>query len=50
MADFYTVEKRDGCWWFIAPDGAPFWSIGMDHIELDSYTSSTNTFVRGDFP
>ena len=33
MADFYTIEERDGRWWFIAPDGAPFWSIGMNHID-----------------
>ena len=33
MADFYTIEQRDGRWWFIAPDGAPFCSIGMNHID-----------------
>ena len=32
MADYYTIEKRDGRWWFITPDGTPFWSIGINHI------------------
>ena len=33
MAGSYTIEKRDGRWWFITPDGAPFWSIGINHID-----------------
>ena len=33
MADFYTVKKQDGRWWFITPDDARFWSIGMNHID-----------------
>jgi hypothetical protein len=30
---FFTVGQRDGRWWFITPEGAPFWSIGMNHID-----------------
>jgi hypothetical protein len=33
MAGSYTIEKRDGRWWLITPDGAPFWSIGINHID-----------------
>lgn len=33
MTDFFTVSERDGRWWFITPDGKPFWSIGMNHID-----------------
>ena len=31
--DFFTVGQRAGHWWFITPEGAPFWSIGMNHID-----------------
>lgn len=30
---FFTVDRRQGHWWFITPDGEPFWSIGMNHID-----------------
>ena len=30
---FFTVEKRRGRWRLIAPDGAPFFSLGMNHID-----------------
>ena len=33
MTAFFTVEKREGHWWFITPAGRPFWSIGMNHID-----------------
>ena len=33
MAGFYTIERQEGRWWFIRPDGARFWSIGMNHID-----------------
>lgn len=33
MKSFYRVEKREGKWWFIAPEGQEFWSIGMNHID-----------------
>lgn len=33
MTNFFTVEKRRGRWWFITPEGKPFWSIGMNHID-----------------
>ena len=30
---FFTVGRRAGHWWFITPEGEPFWSIGMNHID-----------------
>ena len=48
MADFYTIEKRDGRWWFITPDGAPFWSIGINHIDSAAlrYAESDGVWER----
>jgi hypothetical protein len=33
---FFTTGKRGGRWWFITPEGRPFWSIGMNHIDSAS--------------
>ena len=30
---FFTVGQRAGHWWFVTPEGKPFWSIGMNHID-----------------
>jgi len=30
---YFTVEQRAGHWWFITPEGEPFWSIGMNHVD-----------------
>ena len=30
---FFTTEQRNGHWWFVTPEGQPFWSIGMNHID-----------------
>ena len=30
---FFTVERRDGRWWFIAPDGQRVFSLGVNHID-----------------
>jgi hypothetical protein len=29
---FFRVEKIDGRWWFVDPDGHLFWSIGSDSV------------------
>jgi hypothetical protein len=29
---FYRVEQRNGVWWFIAPDGKPFFSNGVNVV------------------
>ncbi|MGA9772317.1 MAG: trehalase family glycosidase [Blastocatellia bacterium] len=31
-AGFYRVEQRGGVWWFIAPDGKPFFSNGVNVV------------------
>ena len=30
---YFDVGRRAGHWWFITPDGYPFFSIGMNHID-----------------
>jgi hypothetical protein len=30
---FFTLGQRDGHWWLIAPDGKPFFTIGINHID-----------------
>lgn len=32
-SNFFRVGKRAGHWWFITPEGQPFFSIGMNHID-----------------
>jgi hypothetical protein len=29
----FTVTQRNGRWWFSTPDGAPFFSLGLNHID-----------------
>ena len=31
--NFFRIGERAGHWWFITPDGKPFFSIGMNHID-----------------
>jgi hypothetical protein len=40
--DFFRVEKVDGRWWFVDPDGHLFWSAGSDSIG-----TSVSTPVQG---
>lgn len=30
---FFTLGQRAGRWWFITPEGKPFFSIGLNHID-----------------
>lgn len=30
---FFTLAQRGGRWWFITPEGMPFFSIGLNHID-----------------
>ena len=30
---FFSVKEVDGHWWFIDPEGNPFFSIGLNHID-----------------
>jgi hypothetical protein len=37
---FQTLEK-DGVWWLVDSDGYPFWSLGIDCLNLDSGKTKT---------
>lgn len=42
-AGFVGLEKDDaGVWWFKSPDGKPFLSIGMNHVEPEYWQSPNN--------
>ncbi len=30
---FFALAQRGGCWWFLTPEGKPFFSIGLNHID-----------------
>jgi hypothetical protein len=30
---FFTMGQRGGRWWFITPEGRPFFSLGLNHID-----------------
>ncbi|MCE2468832.1 MAG: hypothetical protein J4G06_12580, partial [Caldilineaceae bacterium] len=30
---FFTLGRRDNHWWFATPDGEPFFSLGLNHID-----------------
>ncbi|MEW6357486.1 MAG: agarase [Planctomycetota bacterium] len=32
-ARFFAIAQRGGHWWFITPEGEPFFSLGMNHID-----------------
>ena len=56
---FFRVEKIDGRWWFVSPEGHGFISMGMNHLDLaalkhednvhlfhDRYDTDTDTYIR----
>ena len=47
MADraFFTVGQRNGHLWFITPEGEPFWSIGMNHIDSATMRYPENVHI-----
>ncbi len=30
---YFTLGKRDGHWWLVNPDGKPFFTMGLNHID-----------------
>lgn len=34
---FFRVEERDGRWWYIDPNGRPFYLVGTDHVRYDGH-------------
>lgn len=56
---FFTLDRRNGRWWLISPDGEPFFSLGLNHIDpaslrypenlhiwRDKYGGSTTRWIR----
>ena len=43
---FFTVDQKNGHWWFITPEGEPMFSIGMNHIDSATlrYAESDGVF------
>jgi hypothetical protein len=41
----FSVEQRRGHWWLITPEGGPFWSIGMNHIDSASLRYAENVHI-----
>ncbi|MBN2450250.1 MAG: beta-agarase [Lentisphaeria bacterium] len=39
---FFRVEKRDGRWWLVDPEGRLFWSHGVDCVNAYSATGITD--------
>ncbi len=33
QSSFYTLAQRQGRWWLITPEGKPFFTIGLNHID-----------------
>jgi hypothetical protein len=44
----FTVGQRNGRWWFITPDGQPFFSIGLNHIDSATLRYTENRHIWRD--
>ncbi len=42
---FFTVARRGVNWWFITPEGEPFFSIGMNHIDSTALRYAENVHI-----
>ena len=38
----FRVEKREGKWWFVDPEGHLFWSHGIDCVRMENSTPTTD--------
>jgi hypothetical protein len=41
----FTVGRRNGRWWFITPEGKPFFAIGMNHIDSSTLRYPENISI-----
>jgi len=41
----FTVGQRSGRWWLITPEGEPFFSIGLNHIDSASLRYTENIHI-----
>ncbi len=42
---FFTLERRKGRWWLITPEGDPFFSIGLNHVDPASLRYPENVHI-----
>ena len=42
---YFSLGRRHGRWWFIAPDGEPFFSLGLNHIDPASLRYPENIHI-----
>ncbi|MEM6689659.1 MAG: agarase [Planctomycetota bacterium] len=42
---FFTLGKRNAHWWLISPDGQPFFTIGLNHIDPASLRYPENLHI-----
>ena len=45
---FFTLGQEDGHWWLIDPDGKPFFTLGMNHIDPASLRYPENIHIWND--
>lgn len=43
--DFFTLDSVDNHWWFITPEGEPFFSLGLNHIDPASLRYPENIHI-----
>ena len=39
---YFSVGQRNGRWWFITPEGTPFFSLGLNHIDPSPLCFTSN--------
>ncbi len=44
-SNFFTLEQRKGHWWLIDPEGKPFFSIGLNHVDPASLRYPENIHI-----
>jgi len=45
---FFTLGQRDDHWWLISPDGEPFFTVGLNHIDPASLRYPENIHIWRD--
>lgn len=45
---FFTLGKRKAHWWLITPEGKPFFSMGLNHIDPASLRYPENINIQYD--
>ena len=42
---FFSLDQRDGHWWFVTPEGTPFFSLGLNHLDPASLRYPENVHL-----